>query len=192
MTRVKLVHTSRGPAFSLRYAAATLALSLPLLAGCSVFGPIPQNRGTLVEKSDFKLLVPGTSTKDDVRQLIGSPTTTSTFDDNKWIYISLVTHQQPLSYPKIRKQDVTVLAFDHGGVLRNVSQYDSGDRYNVGMALGATPAPGTKVNIFQQLLGNVGRYNPLGNMNNQFGGSQGPLGGGAIGTGNGGTGNSIP
>ncbi len=50
------------------------------------------------------------------------------------------------------------------------------------MAPGATPAPGTKVNVFQQLLGNVGRYNPLGNMNNQFGGSQGPLGGGAIGT----------
>ncbi|GBQ87226.1 outer membrane protein assembly factor BamE [Asaia krungthepensis] len=172
--------------------ARTLLCIAPIaLAGCSVFGPIPQNRGSLIEKDDYSQLVPGTSTRNDVTDLLGSPTTHSTFDDNTWIYISMVTVPQPLGFPRVTKQNVLVLAFDNGGVLRRVDTLHRKNGYNVGMVGETTPTPGTKVNVLQQLLGNVGRYNPMSNMGSTFGGTQGPLGAG-VGTGHGGTGNSIP
>ncbi|GAJ28799.1 lipoprotein OmlA [Acidomonas methanolica] len=170
---------------------AALALLPALLGGCAIFRPIPISRGSLIEKSDYVQLKPGTSTRSDVLDLLGSPTAKSTFNDNTWIYISLVTAPTPLGFPHIEKQQVVVLAFDNGGVLRHLETLHKKDAIDVGMVSQTTPTPGSHNNLLQQLLGNVGRYNPMANMGSTFAGSQGPLGG-SIGTGNGGQGNSLP
>ncbi|WP_367160145.1 outer membrane protein assembly factor BamE [Kozakia baliensis] len=185
-TSVRNVRTARS-----RFGLAILCAMPLTLGGCSVFGPIPQERGSLIEKSDYSQLVPGTSTRNDAIDLLGSPTAHATFDDNKWIYVSMTTVPTPLSFPTVKKQQVVVLAFDNGGVLRQIDTLHKKNGYDVGMVGEKTPTPGTKINVLQQLLGNVGRYNPMSNMGSTFGGSQGPLGG-SQGTGNGGTGNSLP
>jgi len=161
------------------------------LAGCSVFQSIPQPRGSLIEKADYSQLKPGTSTRSDVVDLLGSPTSHATFDDNVWIYVSMVTVPTPLSFPSVKKQDVVVLSFDNSGVLRSLDTLHKKNSVDVGMVNATTPTPGSHNNIFQELLGNVGRYNPMSNLGSTFGGSQGPLGG-SVGTGQGGTGNSLP
>ena len=66
--------------------AAALGLVL-LLAGCGWLAPPPVVRGNHPEADQLKELVPGTSTKQDVTALIGSPTAHATFDDNTWLYI---------------------------------------------------------------------------------------------------------
>jgi len=170
-------------------AAGGVAVSL---SGCGLFSPVPQPRGSLIEADDYKPLKPGTSNKNDVLDAIGSPTAHATFDDNTWIYVSMVTAPTPLGFPAVRKQDVLVLKFDQGGTLRSLQTLDKKDGHPVGMVAGATPTPGTKVNIMQQILGNVGRYNPMSGMTNSaFGGSTGPMNGNA-GPGHAGTGNSLP
>jgi len=177
-------------AFRHAVTASALAVSLTL-GGCGLFSPIPTPRGSLIEASDYKKLVPGTSTRSDVMDLLGSPTSHATFDDNKWIYISMTTALQPLQFPAVQKQDVTVLTFDTTGVLRKVDTLDKKNGYPVGMVSQTTPTPGTHTSVIQQLLGNVGRYNPMSGMGSTFGGSQGPLGG-SMGTGQGGNGNTLP
>ncbi|GBQ72258.1 lipoprotein OmlA [Ameyamaea chiangmaiensis NBRC 103196] len=177
------------PRFRTLLIAGGLGLSL---GGCSMFSPIPQPRGSLVEADDYKTLTPGTSNKNDVLDAMGSPTSHATFDDNTWIYISMVTTPRPLSFPGIRKQDVVVLKFDQGGTLTSLKTFNKHDAHYVGMEGDTTPTPGTKINIMQQILGNVGRYNPMSGMGNSaFGGSTGPMNANA-GPGHGGTGNSIP
>lgn len=182
--------TKRFPGLRRLAAVATIAGTLPI-AGCGLFGPIPQARGSLIEKADYAQLVPGTSRRSDVMDLLGSPTARATFDDNTWIYVSMITAPRPLEFPAVRKQDVVVLTFDNDGVLRKVATLDKSKGYDVGMVNQTTPTPGTKINILQQILGNVGKYNPMSNMGSTFGGSQGPLGSGQ-GTGQGGVGNSLP
>ncbi|CAI9120655.1 outer membrane protein assembly factor BamE [Brytella acorum] len=167
-----------------------LALMPLALGGCAVFRPIPQTRGSLIEKDDYAALKPGTSTRADVLDALGSPTSHATFNDNVWIYVTMVTSPTPLSFPHVDKQQVVVLAFDNGGVLRSLDTLHKKDAMYVGMVGDKTPTPGSHNNILQELLGNVGRYNPMSNMSS-FGGSQGPLGS-SIGTGNGGQGNSLP
>lgn len=183
------------PTFRVRRSAfrlATLLAAAPLmLGGCAVFAPIPQSRGSLIEKTDYAQLKPGVSTRSDALDLLGSPTSHATFNDNIWIYVSMVTAPTPLSFPSVKKQDIVVLAFDNGGVLRELDTLHKKNGMYVGMVGETTPTPGSHNNILQELLGNVGRYNPMSNMGSTFGGSQGPLGG-SQGTGNGGQGNSLP
>ena len=75
-------------------------------------------RGNKVDPDQLKELVPGTSTKTDVSSLIGSPSARASFDDNRWIYISETTQTRIGRTPGVRAQNVTVLTFDQGGVLR--------------------------------------------------------------------------
>ena len=56
---------------------------------------------------------------------------------------------------------MVALSFDDKGVLRTISKKTAGDSMEVGMASGATPSPGSEATIMQQLLGNVGRFNPI-------------------------------
>ncbi len=161
------------------------ALLAGLLAGCSIFSPIPTNRGTIIEATDYDKLVPGTSTRADVSSLIGSPTSHATFDDNTWIYIGEITAPVPTMRPRIESQKVVVLTFDQGGVLRSRRVLDKADAHDVSMASGATPSPGSETSFMQQLIGNVGRYSPLGGLGSNT------LGNSNSGYGHGGTGNTV-
>lgn len=132
-----------------------------ILAGCSVVSSPRTLRGAQVDQDDLKQLVPGTSTKKDVEALIGSPTTKGTFDD-RWIYISQMTHSRIAMLPGVDKQDVVMLTFDRNGVLQSIAQRGMKDGKGVAMVARTTPSPGSESSFMQQLLGNIGRFNPGG------------------------------
>ncbi|NPD67977.1 outer membrane protein assembly factor BamE [Lichenicola cladoniae] len=173
-----------------RFAGAFLLLAPVGLTGCSIFTPIPTPRGQMVEKQDYDTLVPGTTTRADVTALLGSPTSRATFDDNTWFYIGEVTAPVPLSRPRVNQQQVLVLNFDQGGVLRQLRRLDKSQAHNVAMVGRVTPSPGSDASFMQQLIGNVGRYNPMGLGGDTLGGSSGL--GSNNGYGHGGAGNTLP
>ncbi len=155
------------------------------LSGCAVFAPIPTDRGVIIEAADYDRLVPNVTTRSEVSALIGSPTAHATFDDNTWIYIGEITAPVPMARPKIEHQKVVVLTFDQGGVLRNRRVLDKSDAHDVAMASGSTPSPGSETSFLQMMIGNVGRYSPLGGL-----GSSG-IGNSNSGYGHGGAGNTL-
>lgn len=177
---------------TLRHTCGALAAVL-VLSGCAVFGPSPMPRGSLVEPDDYNQLVPGTSTRSDVVDLMGSPTTKGAFDDNTWIYVSMTTHLVPMDFPHISKQQVVVLKFGEAGTLDSIRTLNRKDAIPVAMVSTTTPTPGTKINVFQQILGNVGRYNPMQNLmgSGAAGGSMGGMGSYNQGPGHFGSGNSL-
>ena len=136
-----------------------ILLALPL-AGCSFFAAKSQVRGNPVDGDELKELVVGTSTKTDAQSLLGSPTARATFDDNTWLYISEVTRPLIARTQGIEKQNVTVLRFDQGGVLRDVRRLDQKNALPVQMVTRTTPSPGTEASFMQMLLGNVGKFSP--------------------------------
>ncbi|MBI0065365.1 outer membrane protein assembly factor BamE [Commensalibacter sp. M0134] len=135
-----------------------------LFSACSVLSPPPMPRGTIIEKNDLSALKVGSTSKSDVIDILGSPTTYATFNNNNWIYISMMTHLVPLSYPGIKKQKVLSLYFNESGTLTKIQELGKRDAKNVSMVSEVTPTPGTKTNFFQQLLGNIGKYSPLSAM----------------------------
>jgi outer membrane protein assembly factor BamE (lipoprotein component of BamABCDE complex) len=151
-----------------------LALAAVPLAACDTTGllshPI-QARGNRVDADQLAQLVPGTSTRNDVMALIGSPTTRATFDDNTWLYISEMTKPVIASTNSVRDQQVVTVSFDRQGVLRKVERKGPEDAVPVDIASRTTPTPGNDTNFLQQLLGNVGRFSPGGGVGSGGSGS---------------------
>jgi outer membrane protein assembly factor BamE (lipoprotein component of BamABCDE complex) len=154
-----------------------MLVSCLLLSSCSWLAPPPQVRGNKVDGESLKELVPGTSTKADVSAIIGSPTARDTFDDNTWLYISEVTQQRVGRTLGELDQNVVVLNFDDKGVLKSVDKVDKEAALPVTVIARTTPSPGTEASFIQQLLGNIGRFNPAGVGSAGGGGAGGGAGG---------------
>jgi len=133
---------------------------LGVAAGCSVVEAPRTLRGDRVDADALKELVPGTSTTKDVESLIGSPTSKAAFDNNRWIYIAQTTHTRIARLPGVDKQEVVVLNFDQNGVLHSIEQHGMKDSKAVAMVDRTTPSPGSEASFLQQLLGNIGKFNP--------------------------------
>lgn len=186
-----------------------LLCAMPLflsVSACSLFEPRPITQGSLIEKPDYDQLKVGETTKEDTLKILGSPTTHATFNDNTWLYIQLVTKPVPLSFPSTDAQDVVVANFDNQGILQDLHHYNKNQALHVHMNGSHTPSPGTNISVMEELLGSMGRYNPLAGMASSFGGmggmstpgsggmggmGMGGMGANGSGTGYGGTGNSL-
>jgi outer membrane protein assembly factor BamE (lipoprotein component of BamABCDE complex) len=173
-----LVHSSRP-----RIGRLTVALALCLCVGaCGWMLPAPQTRGNKVDAEQLKTLVPGTSTKADVTALIGSPTQKATFDENTWLYITETTRPRVGRTLGVLDQDVVVLTFDDRGILTAEKTVTQSDATPVSVASETTPSPGTEASFMQQLLGNIGKFNPTGAGSGGFtsGGGGAPSAGGGL------------
>ncbi len=150
-----------------------LLVACLLLSSCGWLMPPPQVRGNKVDPDALKELVPGVSTKADVSAVIGSPTAKDTFDDNTWLYISELTQQRIGRTLGELEQNVIVINFDDKGVLKGIEKRDKDDALPVTVIARTTPSPGTEASFLQQLLGNIGRFNPTGAGSTPGGGAGG-------------------
>lgn len=132
-----------------------LALSLLSLAACT---PTQETRGNLVDPDRMAEIVPGISTRQNVLQTLGSPTTVAPFDENVWYYIGQKTEQSGVFDPKVVEQKVVAVAFNPEGIVDVIQPIDA-SQINVPIARRKTPTGGNEVTILQQLMGNIGRFN---------------------------------
>jgi outer membrane protein assembly factor BamE (lipoprotein component of BamABCDE complex) len=153
--------------------AAALA-AMVSLAGCGWLAPPPVVRGNHPDAEELKQLVPGTSTKQDVTALIGSPTARATFDDNTWLYIGERTQKRVGQVPAVLTQKVVVVTFNDAGVLQHIDTKDKADALPVAVIARTTPSPGTEANFFQELFGNIGKFVPGANTPTTGGGAPTP------------------
>ena len=102
-----------------------------------------------LEKKQLELTV-NISNKNDIRKILGSPSTTSKFDNDVWIYIERKQTQSKLKNlgrMKIFKNDVLVLEIDNYGILKKKEFYNKEDMKNIKIAEATTEA-GFKRNSF--------------------------------------------
>src|SRR5258708_8234944 len=154
----------------LRCALAALAL-----AACQ---PTIDQRGNLPDKSKLAEIEPGVTTKQMVSQILGTPSSVSTFSDKTWYYISRRTEQTAFFDPEVLDQQVVVVGFDEGGVVREVQHLNLADSRPVDPSSRETPSAGKELGFVEQLIGNLGKFNPNGSTAKSF--RRG--GGGASGT----------
>jgi outer membrane protein assembly factor BamE (lipoprotein component of BamABCDE complex) len=137
---------------ALRPAAVAIAL---LLAGCVVS---EDQRGNLPDPEKLAEIKPGTTTKEQVVKILGSPSSSSAFDDDTWYYISRKTKQVAFFSPDVLDQQVFIVDFTDQGIVKDVGHRTMADSEHITPAPGATPAPGRELSFMEQLLGNIGRF----------------------------------
>jgi outer membrane protein assembly factor BamE (lipoprotein component of BamABCDE complex) len=126
-------------------------------------------RGNLPEPDKFAQIHPGTTTKEQVAKILGTPSSTGVFDDKNWYYISRRTKQVAFFDPDVLDQQVYIVNFDATGVVRGVDHKDLKDGRDIEPAPGATPAPGRELTFLEQVLGNIGRFNKGGSTSSDSG-----------------------
>jgi outer membrane protein assembly factor BamE (lipoprotein component of BamABCDE complex) len=86
-----------------------------------------------LEKKQVTLVVNKTN-KNDIRKILGNPSTTSKFDNDVWIYIERKQTQSELKNlgkMKIFKNDVLVLELDNYGILKKKEFYNMNDMEDI-------------------------------------------------------------
>lgn len=165
----------RGVAARASRASVAHRLMVAYLAGAAAIAvcacaPTVDNRGHLPEQDRLAEIHPGQTTKDQVVKILGTPSSTSIFDDKNWYYISRKTEQLAFFDKDVLDQQVYVVRFDDKGVVSTVDHKDLRDAQLIEPAPGATPAPGRELTFLEQILGNVGRFNKPSSGSSSSGG----------------------
>ena len=120
-----------------------------IVTNCSI-KPVVKHHGVpFLEKKQSQLTI-NESNKNDIKKILGKPSTKSKFDNDIWIYIERQQTQSKLKNfgkMKIFKNDVLVLEIDNYGILKDKKFYNMNDMKNLELTA-ATTEDGFKRNSF--------------------------------------------
>jgi outer membrane protein assembly factor BamE (lipoprotein component of BamABCDE complex) len=132
------------------------------LAGCAT---TIEQRGHLPAPDRLAEIHPGKTTRDQVRKILGTPSSVGVFDDDSWYYISRRTSQLAFLDPDVIDQKVYIVRFDKAGVVTAIDKRGLKDGREITPVARTTPARGRELTFMEQLIGNIGRFNgasPIG------------------------------
>jgi len=118
--------------------------------------PTVDLRGHIPNPEALALIKPGQQTRDQVFDMLGSPTALGTFEDSRWYYITRKTEQLAFYDAELIEAKIVVVEFDTAGFVKEVAQLSNDEAREIDPVGRITPTKGRKLGIFQQLLGNYG------------------------------------
>jgi outer membrane protein assembly factor BamE (lipoprotein component of BamABCDE complex) len=104
-----------------------------IVANCSIKKVVKHHGVPFLEKKQKSLIINKTN-KNDIKKILGNPSTTSKFDNDIWIYIESKQTQSELKNlgkMKIYKNDVLVLEIDNYGILKKKEFYNKDDMQKI-------------------------------------------------------------
>ena len=120
-----------------------------IVTNCS-FKKVVKHHGVPFLEKKQTLLVINKTNVNDIRKVLGSPSTTSKFDNDIWIYIERKQTQSQLKNlgrMKIYKNNVLVLEIDNRGILKKKNFYNKDDMQKLKI-VEATTETGFQKNSF--------------------------------------------
>lgn len=134
--------------------AAALAAAVALCA-CQ---PRVDTHGFMPNPEMIAQIEPGVQDKNEVTEVLGTPSTVATFDESTWYYITQKSRTFAFFKPEIVDQQVLVINFDGADVVSDINRYTIEDGLIVDPVTRKTPTVGKELSLLQQLFGNVGRF----------------------------------
>ncbi len=136
--------------------AAAVALAALAVAGC---GPRVYSGGNKPLAEKLTQIKPGTQTRSQVRELLGSPSTRSTYGSEVWFYISSTQETEAFFKPEETERTIYIVSFDEQGLVQGLSQLNKEDGREIVISGKKTPTAGHNMSIVEQMIGNIGRFN---------------------------------
>lgn len=152
----------------LRNATIAIILSTTALAGCQTGEVL--NQGYIVDEQTLALAPVGSS-REQVLLSLGTPSTTATFDNEVFYYISQ-KRSRPAAFmkPKIIDQSILAVYFNKDGNVDRLAHYTIKDGVPFDMVSRTTPTGGVEQTFLGQLL--KGGSDPNAAIRNALGGPQ--------------------
>jgi len=143
-----------------RYAAALLLVGTLAIPACT---PEVNQRGHVPDPESLALIKPGQQTRDQVLDMLGSPTTIGTFEDSRWYYITRKTEHLAFYNPDLVEAIVILVEFNQAGFVKQVTHLSNDHAREIDLVERTTPTKGREMGVIQQLLGNLGVGARIGN-----------------------------
>ena len=136
-----------------------MAGTFGLVIAVSACAPRIELRGNLPDPERLSEISPGEQSRDEVAEILGSPSSIAMFDSETWYYVSQRTETVAFFEPEIKERNVVVLQFDKKGIVSTVQTLGVDDGQNVLPIERTTPTSGSTLSLWDQIFGNFGRFN---------------------------------
>lgn len=136
-----------------------LVLAAALVVAAGACTPIVNQHGHLVAGDRLSEIKAGVTSKEQVREILGSPSALSTFSDRTWYYISRRTSTVAFLPKRVEEQESVAIQFDERGTVVAIRQFDLRDSRQVDIVARQTPSVGKELGLMEQLIGNLGKFN---------------------------------
>ena len=137
-------------------------LWLGWLATLALIACVPQvsNHGYRLDEAALAQVEPSRTSREQVLQLLGSPSSITTFDGSVWYYVGQRTERLSFYQEEVVNQDIVAIVFDDLGTVSRIERHGLDRAQEVSLVDRETPTSGTELSVFEQFIGNIGRFNP--------------------------------
>jgi outer membrane protein assembly factor BamE (lipoprotein component of BamABCDE complex) len=128
-----------------------------IIFSCNSCVKTTSTSGHLFEEDELSALHKA-GTKQDVAAILGSPTSTSTFGQETWYYITTKKEKIAFLKDKIIEQNIVEITFNGNDTINKVYYYNEKDAKPLKLIEEYTASKGTESNTIQKFFYNVGRF----------------------------------
>ncbi len=130
-------------------------MGIAFLAACT---PTIATHGHTLDEAAIAQIEPGRSSRQEVLQLLGSPSSFASFDDDAWYYVSQRTEKVSFYQEELVEQDVITITFNDQDLVDKIERHGLEQTASVDPVNRVTPTAGAAPSILQQFIGNIGRF----------------------------------
>src|SRR5258705_8855260 len=138
-----------------------------LLAGATTLAacaPVENQRGYVPGMEGVASVQVGMDTKDTITKKLGDPSTSATFGNDIWYYISAHVEQNAFFAPRATDRNILAVEFAKDGKVTDVHKYTLADGRVVDFVSRETPTRGREMTLIQQIFnavpGQIGQSAP--------------------------------
>jgi outer membrane protein assembly factor BamE (lipoprotein component of BamABCDE complex) len=129
------------------------------LAACE---PNVETRGHLRDADWQQDIVINQTTRDEILDKLGTPSTRASFGPETWYYVSTRRESYAFLKPEVTEENVIAISFGPDGVVQDIQQLRGEEAKDIEVVERITPTEGHQMTFMEQLLGNLGRFNSPG------------------------------
>ena len=101
---------------------------------------------------------PGNIGREEIAEILGSPSSINTFGPETWYYISERTETFAFFAPEVKERQILVARFDKKGALDKLEVLDLTNGRQIAHVERVTPTFGEKLTVLGQIIGNFQRF----------------------------------
>ncbi len=121
--------------------------------------------GNMPSEEKIERLAPGMN-REQVRELLGSPSSVVSLDRDTWIYMSAEIEQIAFMRPEETKRRLLVVKFNDLGKVADIKHIDKSKGREILPSEQKTSAPEQEQGFFRKYFGGVGQITPFGGPSN--------------------------
>ena len=137
-------------------AISIIGLFLVILSAC---GAQVTSRGNLPDPVLVAEISEGGISKQEVAEILGSPSSVNIFGQDTWYYISERSEKFAFFAPEIQERQVLIIKFNKKDLMDSIEHLDLNDGRQIAHVERITQTFGQELTVIGQILANFNRFN---------------------------------